>query len=197
MSKNLCIILDFDGVLTKLDVDWKLVIKKVSQLLGKEIHSLYEVILRYWRTSIYNDISNVIEEFELKSLEKAYLIPNLDELRELAQLGTLCIASLQSRRVIELFLRRYNIHHFFKIIMTRDDYPRKYMQVFKIVNELQVNPRYTYLIDDLERNCDECVEIGINCIVFSKETCRYMYVKSFREILDFLKNVQNRALSLN
>ena len=191
MSKNLCIILDFDGVLTKLDINWKIVIERVSNVLGIKISSLYEIILKYWRTSLYNIISNVIEEFELQSLNNAKLIPTIEELNKLSKIGKLCIASLQSRKVIEKFLKKYGIENYFEKIMTRDDYPRKYMQIFKIINELNVSPENTILIDDLERNCDECIEIGIKCIIFGKETQKYTYFKSFKEILDYIERFRS------
>lgn len=191
MSKNLCIILDFDGVLTRLDIDWKAVIEKVSNVLGVRISSLYEIILKYWRTSLYNTISNVIEEFELQSLNNAKLIPTIDELDKLSRIGRLCIASLQSRKVIERFLKKYGIENYFEKIMTRDDYPRKYMQIFKIINELNISPENTILIDDLERNCDECIEIGIRCIIFGRETQRYTCLRTFREILDYVGKIKS------
>ena len=64
------IALDFDGVITNLDIDWKDAIRQASAIIGYDVKSLtfYE---NNFGTSIFQKVSTEMEKIELEAIKNA------------------------------------------------------------------------------------------------------------------------------
>jgi hypothetical protein len=71
------IVLDFDGVITSLDIDWRALRQKISGILGREINSILEALRRYYRQREYYVIHVIAEEAELDAVEHATINPEI------------------------------------------------------------------------------------------------------------------------
>ena len=71
-----CVILDFDGVITNIDVDWDLLRERASNMTGALINSLLAFFDKYHGTDVFYMVSNEVELFEEKALEDATAAPN-------------------------------------------------------------------------------------------------------------------------
>ncbi len=180
--------LDFDGVITKLEVDWNEVKSKVSELLGYKVDSLFEILLKTWNTPLYREISRLIESYELKAIEKArphdYIRYVLDEFSR--KVSGIFLVTMQSLNVINIFLDRYELKGYFTRILTRDDFPCKKMQIQYIIDNLGIESSRLYLIDDLPRNCEICLELGCKCILIGKESDKFLCAQNLLDALNLI-----------
>jgi HAD superfamily hydrolase (TIGR01509 family) len=169
-SKIKVVALDFDGVMTNLNVDWNYAIRLASQIVGYDIRSLLTFYETSHATPIFHLISREIEKLELEALRNAKPTPFLDEFLDkiLKANAEICLVSMQSACVVEKFLKRHNLVHYFKEILTREKFPSKKAQVDYIVNCLGMKPEEVLLVDDSERNIAQCRELGIRCFHFKR-----------------------------
>ncbi len=194
MLRQCNVILDFDGVITRLEVDWRRVAEEVSRRTGLIFESMLNLLPRIWNTELYRDVDEIIETFELEDVREKTVDSEVVEcLSRLSKFFALHIATMQSRRVVEYFLRKHDLMKYFKYVLTRSEYPRKVYQVRRIIELANARPEQVYLIDDLERSCDECVEeLGINCLILSSSvtSSRYPTFRRLRDVVDYLLRVE-------
>jgi phosphoglycolate phosphatase-like HAD superfamily hydrolase len=160
--------LDFDGVITCLDVDWDLAIRQASAVVGYDIKSIILFYENNFDTAIFNKVSTEIEKLELEALKKAQLLPCVKEvLQKLSEKHLeIYIVSLQSYRVIKEFLDKHELTSYFKGIITREKCPGKKAQVERIAKEMGLFTSQILLIDDNRRNISLCRELGVTCFHF-------------------------------
>jgi beta-phosphoglucomutase-like phosphatase (HAD superfamily) len=171
MESNLkikIVALDFDGVITNLNVDWNYAIRLASQIAGYDIKSLLTFYETSHDTPIFYLVSREIEKIEREALKSAEPTPFLNEFLDkiLKANVEVCLVSMQSDIVIKTFLRRHNLTHYFKEILTRERFSSKKTQVEYILNCLGVKPEEVLLVDDLKRSIEQCKKLGIRCFHF-------------------------------
>lgn len=171
--------LDFDGVITCLNVDWELAIRQASALVGYDIKSLILFYENNFDTVNFKKVSTEIEKLELEALKKAHLLPCVKEvLQKLSEKNLeTYIVSLQSYRVIKAFLDQHELTNYFKGIITRENCPGKKAQVECIAKEKGLFPSQILLIDDNRRNINLCRELGVACFHFPGNRIRKMQRK--------------------
>lgn len=173
--------LDFDGVITNLNVDWNYAIRLASQIVGYNIKSLLTFYETSHATPIFYSISKEIEKLEMEALKNAKPIPFLEEFLDkiLETNAEIYLVSMQTACVVENFLKQHNIAHCFKETLTREKFPSKKAQLKYILDCLGVKPEEVLLVDDLKRNIAQCKELGIECFYFKKsqdlDTARKMW----------------------
>jgi FMN phosphatase YigB (HAD superfamily) len=173
--------LDFDGVITNLDVDWNHAIRLASQIAGYDVKSLLTFYETSHATPIFYLVSREIEKLELEALKNAKPTPFLEEFLDkiLKANAEIYLVSMQTADAVENFLKQYNIAHCFRETLTREKFPSKKAQLEYILNCLGVKPEEVLLVDDLKRNIVQCKELGIECFYFKKsqdlDTVRKMW----------------------
>ncbi len=181
--------LDFDGVITCLDVDWELAIRQASALVGYDIKSLILFYENNFDTANFKKVSTEIEKLELEALKKAHLLPCVKEvLQKLSEEHLdIYIVSLQSYRVIKEFLDQHELTNYFKGIITRENCPGKKAQVECISKEMGYFPSQILLIDDNRRNISLCRELGVACFHFPGKQNPKNAKKTWDKALELLK----------
>jgi HAD superfamily hydrolase (TIGR01509 family) len=160
--------LDFDGVITNLDIDWNAALQLASRVKGSEVKSL----LTFYKTShdspIFQEVSKQMEKLELKALENAEPTPFLTEfLKEISEMQVeTYLVSMQTATSIEKFLRRHDLTRCFKEVLTRERFPSKNAEVQYIMDKTRLSPSEILLVDDLEKNITSCRELGIRVFHF-------------------------------
>ncbi len=167
-QKIKAVALDFDGVITTLDIDWETAIRRASALVGYDIKSLILFYENNFGSPNFNKVSAEIEKLELEALKKAHLLPCVKEvLQDLSEKHfETYVVSLQSYRVIKEFLEQHGLTRYFKGIITREKHPGKKAQVEWLAKELSLFPSQILLIDDNRRNIKLCREVGVTCFHF-------------------------------
>ncbi len=117
------IILDLDGTLFKLPVNWARVrAKLVEEGLARKWESVQTTLTRLWTANRgYERASKVIEEFELEVVDDTPALVELGILKELREAGfRLCVATKQASSVAEKLLRQHGFRETVEYIVGRD-----------------------------------------------------------------------------
>ncbi|MEM3166847.1 MAG: NIF family HAD-type phosphatase [Candidatus Methanomethylicia archaeon] len=158
--------MDFDGVVTNLNIDWNKVREDVSKRVGFKVNSMLDFWEKYFGTELFDLANEIVEKYELEGVMKASLHEDVKQLLILFK-GKIYIASMQSKKVINMFLEKYSLEKFFKGVLGRDDFGSKIKQVQYIL-EKEKNVKRILLIDDSKRNISRCQKLGITCILFNR-----------------------------
>lgn len=159
------LILDFDGVIAKLNVDWTIVYRKVSEIAGYNVTDLITFWKNTYNTSVYEKANKIIEEYEMRALSKSRMYDDVPEALEFSK-GTKYLASMQSQKVLEIFLEKNGIRKYFKEVLGREKFGNKRRQLVYILE--RENGKKLYFIDDLQRNIDSCDDLGIECVLIKR-----------------------------
>jgi HAD superfamily hydrolase (TIGR01509 family) len=164
------IALDFDGVITNLDIDWNSAIHLASTIAGYNVKSLLTFYEASHGTSIFKTVSREMEKLEQEALKHAQLTPFVAEfLQKVSETRTeTYMVSSQSAPAIEEFLRKHGLARYFKEILTRERFPDKKAQIEYILDKSRVGPDEVLLVDDSKRNITKCKELGIKCFYFTR-----------------------------
>lgn len=181
--------LDFDGVVTNLDVDWKDAIRRASKIAGYEVKSLNVFYENNGETGLFKKISDEIEKLELDAIKKTQPKPSIKEFLQkiCAQKIKLFIVSMQSRKVVETFLNTHGLAGYFDGIITRDRCPSKRTQVECILKQTGIGAKEILLIDDSKKNVSTCKELGTVCFLFDRNGSPKKTKHMWNRLLGLLK----------
>jgi phosphoglycolate phosphatase-like HAD superfamily hydrolase len=165
---GLVLILDFDGVITRLNVDWVRVRGEVSRVIGFNVDSLVDFWDKYFGTEKFYLASRIVERYEL---EEVLRVKPYDDVEKALQSfnGKVYIASLQSRNALKVFLQRNRLNGYFEEVLGREDFGSKFRQVQYIMGR-EVDAERIVFVDDSRRNISGCKPLGVECILFDRNS---------------------------
>ena len=189
-NKVKVIALDFDGVVTNLNIDWHAAIRLTSTIVGYDIKSLLTFYEAKYGKPIFQTVSKRIEQLELEALKDAKLTPFIREfLQELSERHVeMYIVSMQSVLLVKKFLSKHDLASYFKDIVTRERYPSKKAQVTHVLEKSGVCPNQVLLVDDSVRNISKCKELGVVCFHFSRQQDSRKTKELWNSILSIVKD---------
>lgn len=158
------LVLDFDGVLVSLDINWAHVRQEVSKALGIPISSLNVFWEQYHGTEMFKKANDIAEKYEFQALERAH--PKEDLGAALSGWSGRCyIASLQSEKVLKLFVERFKLQPYISEMLDRIAFGSKKRQLEYVM--LKEGRDNCVVIDDSKINQKMCAELGLRCIPFN------------------------------
>jgi HAD superfamily hydrolase (TIGR01509 family) len=165
------IALDFDGVVTNLNIDWHSAVRLASAIAGYDVKSLLTFFEASEGKPIFQTVSREIEKLELEAIKSAKLTPFVkDFLQKISEMQIeVYIVSMQSAKVVKKFLDEHELTRFFRDVITRERCSSKKAQVTCLLNTLGVSADKVLLVDDLARNISECRELGVRCFHFARQ----------------------------
>jgi HAD superfamily hydrolase (TIGR01509 family) len=192
LNKVKVIALDFDGVITNLNIDWHVAISFASTIVGYDIKSLITFYDVSYGKPIFQIVSKEIEQLELEAIKDAKIAPFVVEfLKKLSERHIeIYIVTMQSALVVKKFLSEHKLTSCFKEIITRESYPSKNAQVGYILEKAGVRPTQLLLVDDSQRNISKCKELGVVCFQFARKQNPQRTRKMWNSILNIV-NGQN------
>jgi phosphoglycolate phosphatase-like HAD superfamily hydrolase len=185
-SKVKTIALDFDGVITNLEVDWNDAIRQASKIIGHDIKSLILFYEQYFGTPIFQKVSIEMEKIEIEALKKSQPVHFICEfLQKLAEKQVdIYIVSMQSLEVIKTFLDQQGLSIYFKDVITREKCPGKRAQVEYVAKN---SISKVMFVDDSKRNISNCEGLDVVCFYFPRNQKLNDAKKSWNKILDLIK----------
>jgi beta-phosphoglucomutase-like phosphatase (HAD superfamily) len=185
-NKVKVIALDFDGVITNLNIDWNSAIRLASTVAGYNIKSLLAFYESSYGTPIFQKVSREIEKLELDALKNAGPTPFVKEfLQEISKDSReTYVVSMQSAPVVEKFLHHHDLVCYFKEILTRERLPSKKAQIEYILEKSRVSPNRVLLVDDSEKNIAKCKELGVTCFYFARRQNLRKTKEMWKSIVD-------------
>lgn len=189
LKKVKTIALDFDGVVTNLNIDWHYAIRLASAVAGCDVKSLLTFFEASEGKPIFQTVSRQIEKLELEALENAELTPFIIEfLQKISERHVnMYIVSMQSAKVVKKFLGEHELTHFFKDVITRERCPSKKAQVKCLLGNLGVRADEVLLVDDSARNVSNCRELGVKCFHFTRQQNSRKTMEMWNSIFNIVK----------
>lgn len=162
--------LDFDGVITNLDIDWNSAIRSASKIAGYDVKSLLTFYEVTHGSPVFQKVSREMEKLEMDAVKSAEPTPFAKEfLEKISKDGTeTYMVSMQSAPAVEKFLHQHDLICYFKEILTRERFPTKKAEIEYILEKSRVSPTEVLLVDDSERNVTSCKRLGIRCFHFMR-----------------------------
>jgi HAD superfamily hydrolase (TIGR01509 family) len=181
--------LDFDGVITNLDVDWNSAIHMASTIAGYDVRSLLAFYESSHGTPVFQRVSKEMEELELKALRNAEPTPFVKEFLQKVSESRIetWIVSMQSALAVEKFLQEHGLTSCFREILTREGYPCKKAQIAQVLKKSGVSPEEILLVDDSKMNITNCKELGIRSFHFARRQDAARTRKMWNLITDLIR----------
>ena len=160
------VVLDFDGVITFLDIDWGYVRSLASDAAGFEVGSLLDFWRDYFGSELFFRVSELVEDFEVEAARAAVPVSEVAELiREAAGRGVkVYVATMQSEASVIRFLRKHGLINYVTDVLSREDLPTKKDMLKHILEVEGVRPEEVVFVDDSEKNIASCRELGVRCV---------------------------------
>lgn len=182
------IVLDLDGTLVEIDLDWDGVREKVREILGVNrnvcLKPLATMVMKFkgpgWR---FREALRVIEEAELKSISSARYPGGLgDLLKGLMSCGyVLVLVTLRSMRTTMPLLKRMGVANLFDLVVTRDIVADRFSQLKLVLEGLYVGVDEVLFIGDTGIDVEAGLRLGVRTIRVSGPE---KTVEKLRELLE-------------
>jgi phosphoglycolate phosphatase-like HAD superfamily hydrolase len=165
--KKTVLILDLDGVITDLDIDWRLVYKRTSEIAGHDIEDVITFLEDCYGTEMFDLSSKILEEQELKVILKAQLFDDVKPAIKSFK-GPVYIASMQSEKALNIFLDKYNLRPYLREALSRDNFGAKKRQLKYIIEKESDNNNFV-LVDNRQEYSDDCNYLNVLFILFDRK----------------------------
>jgi len=177
-------ILDFDGVITSLNINWDEVKRKASKIAGFDIPSLTKFFENNFSTKLFWKVSKLVEKYEIMAVKIAKPYPDVKtSLEILSRSGkVIFLATMQATCPVTFFLEKHGLMNYFYEILTRDMFGSKRKQLNYILNKVDIPPRTIVLIDDSRYNYKICRKLKLACILL-KQRNNYTLYKVITDLL--------------
>ena len=190
LSKVKIVALDFDGVVTNLDIDWHSAIRLASAIAGYDVKSLLTFFEASEGKPIFQTVSTEIEKLELEALKNVEVTPFITEfLQKISEKHIdAYIVSMQSARVVKKFLDEHGLTRYFRDVITRERCPSKKAQVMCLLDNSGVRADEVLLVDDSARNISKCQELGVKCFHFARQPNSRKTRETWNSIFNIVKD---------
>jgi predicted ATP-grasp superfamily ATP-dependent carboligase/phosphoglycolate phosphatase-like HAD superfamily hydrolase len=152
------LVLDFDGVIVDLPVNWSKVRKElIARGFLYPWESITRALTRYWYRDRdrYQRLSELIEVYEEKAIDNAEPLIDPEIVRDLSNYVEICVASKQPTKVIEKTLSILKLDKAIDKVMARDsgvgpikkDLYRECVEKLNAKKVLVVDDNLEYLVD--------------------------------------------------
>lgn len=167
MIRMYVLVLDFDGVITSLNIDWNVVREEVSRTVGFKVDSMLAFWENYFGTKLFDLANDVVERYELEAVLNVKPYDDVEPALESFK-GVAYLASMQSEKVIDFFLDKYDLKKYFRETLGRSRFESKTRQLQYIMAK-ETRCEKVVLIDDSKRNIESFHEQGLSCILLNRK----------------------------
>ena len=175
------LVLDFDGVVTKIELDWYRVRREISSILNIKIESFTRFFEENFGTITYKLVSDLLEKYEREALQNAKPYPDVEPTVKLFQ-GNSIIATMQTETLVIEFLEKYNLRSYFRKILGRNRFCSKASQLSYIKSVFGDQYNRIIFIDDSIYNYNLCITLGLQCYLIRREKGDSLYTLIMYEV---------------
>lgn len=177
---NYALVLDFDGVITKLDINWRGLREELSRYLGIKVASINKLFEETYGTQTFWLAHEFVERRELEAVKTSELNNEIKNLITSFP-GAKYIATLQSEKAVMKFLEGHGLLGIFREVLGRPRFASKEHELKYIINIIGTNK--IIFIDDSRQNIETCERLGIKyCIHVRNFPVTKHIVKLLKEI---------------
>ncbi len=182
------IIVDLDGTLVDTNIPWNDIRDKVRTILkldkSEPLKPLATALYRYHKLNPnFNEAIELIERYELKSINNMYYPANLPNVIKDLKASTgikLGLVTLRSYRTLKPLLEKTKLSNLFDIVVTRDIAYDRYDQLIKVLNYTSIPSGSTLFIGDWIGDLNAGLKAGLHTIIVNDPD---EVIEIFKEII--------------
>jgi len=157
------LILDFDGVITELNLPQDLAKATFPGILGRILSKCLGLVEDKLRSTLIKPLRMFVE---FRSALRVLPCSDVEPFLKVADYP-IYLASMQTGIVLDYFLRKHGLKKYFKEVISSDRFRTKEAQIRYIIN-LEGKARYL-LVDDSEWNVSHLASLGIKTFLLKRQ----------------------------
>ncbi len=170
-----CLIFDLDGTLIRLPIRYEILQKNLKSFFHTDdnLSPLIPSIIQQAKNN-----QNVIDEaFEIVCNEELIATEALEEIDGLHDViehvtsknYTISLVTMQCKRSLDIILKKLNLEEKFSSILTRDDYPDRFLQIQKTCESLNLVPSDVIMIGDRIHDINSANQANCKSILVNRD----------------------------
>ena len=184
-----CLIFDLDGTLVKLPIRYELLHKNLKEFFN--IQDNFSPLIPSIIEHAQNNQNIIDEAFELVCKEELIasnsfeIIEGLHDVIQHTTLQnyTISLVTMQCRKSVDIILKKLNIFEKFSSIMTRDDYPDRFLQIKNTHKLLNFKSSDVTVIGDRIHDINSATKADCKSILVNRDEPQS---KKLIELIDIL-----------
>ena len=184
-----CLIFDLDGTLIRLPIRYEILQNNLKKFFHIEdnLSPLIPSIIEHAKNN-----QNVIDEaFKIVCDEELIAAETLEEIEGLHDVinyvisknYTVSLVTMQCKRSLDLILKKLSLEKKFSTILTRDDYPDRFLQIKKTSEILNLNTSDIIMIGDRVHDINSANQANCKSILVNRDD---IDSKKLKELINIL-----------
>ncbi len=162
-------IVDLDGTLVRLHIDWKSVEKLIQEISKGSTKTFLGFVARYWGSPVFWKIHSAVEEMELRAVESMEVLDDAPTfIRILKSMARIAIVTMQSRRACIEALKKLGVADTVDAVITREDCSTRFEQIARALK--MFSPDRAVLIADKVLDAFAAYANRVKPIIVVRET---------------------------
>ena len=184
-----CLIFDLDGTLVKLPIRYELLQKNLKEFFNIQdnLSPLIPSIIEHAQ----NNQNTMDEAFELVCKEELIasnsfeIVEGLHDVIQyiISKNYTIALVTMQCRKSVNIILKKLNIFENFSSIITRDDYPDRFLQIKNTYELLNFESSDVTVIGDRIHDINSATKADCKSILVNRDESQS---KKLIELIDIL-----------
>ncbi len=186
---NKCLIFDLDGTLIKLPIRYEILQHNLKNFFHTEdnLSPLIPSIIDQAKSNqkIIDDAFKIVCDEELIATENLEEIEGLhDVMKYVASKNyTISLVTMQCKKSLDIILKKLNLEEKFSSILTRDDYPDRFLQIQNTCKSLNLIPSDVTMIGDRIHDINSAKQANCKSILVNRDD---MDSKKLIELINIL-----------
>ena len=170
-----CIIFDLDGTLIRLPIRYEILQKNLQNFFHteKNLSPLIPSIINQAKNNqnVIDGAFNLVCDEELIAIESLEEIEGLHDVMKYvtSKNYTISLVTMQCKRSLDIILKKLNLEKKFSSILTRDDYPDRFLQIQKTCESLNFNPSDVTMIGDRLHDINSANQANCKSILVNRD----------------------------
>ncbi len=184
-----CLIFDLDGTLIRLPIRYEILQNNLKKFFHIEdnLSPLIPSIIEHAKNN-----QNVIDEaFKIVCDEELIAAETLEEIEGLHDVinyvisknYTVSLVTMQCKRSLDIILKKLSLEKKFSTILTRDDYPDRFLQIKKTSEILNLNTSDIIMIGDRVHDINSANQANCKSILVNRDD---IDSKKLKELINIL-----------
>ena len=184
-----CLIFDLDGTLIKLPIRYETLQNNLKNFFHIEdnLSPLIPSIIEQAKNNqnIIDEAFNIVCDEELIAVETLEEIEGLHDVIEhvISKNYTISLVTMQCKRSLDIILKKLNLGKKFSTVLTRDDYPDRFLQIKKTSEMLNLNPSDITMIGDRIHDINSANQANCKSILVNRDD---IDSKKLKELINIL-----------
>ena len=184
-----CLIFDLDGTLIKLPIRYEILQNNLKSLLNTEesISPLIPSIIEHAKNNqnVIDEAFKIVCDEELIAAETFEEIEGLHDVIKhvISKNYTISLVTMQCKKSLNIILKKLNLEENFSSILTRDDYPDRFLQIQNTCESLNLIPSDVTMIGDRIHDINSANQANCKSILVNRDD---MDSKKLKELIDIL-----------